>query len=190
MLLITGCPRHDNREFLLNQIEQLTKEKSDLKYRLEQTESQKIELEKQVHVLSGLPENKTIENLCLLDSIAIGKLTNLYDQDKDGKYDTLIVYLQTIDKQGDKVKISGIVDVQLWNLNNPDGQALLGAWRLEPEEIKDRWVSFILTNYRLKFEVAELIQTYKEPLTVKVTFTDYLTGKVFKEQKVIEPRDR
>jgi len=26
----------------------------------------------------------------------------------------------------------------------------------------------------------------EEPLTVKVTFTDYMTGKVFKEQKVIK----
>lgn len=187
MLFITGCPRHDNREYLLNQIDQLTKEKSDLSHELQQTESEKEELKEQVHTLSGLPKNKKIENLYDLNSIAIGKLTNLYDRDRNGTYETLIVYLQTIDKQGDKIKIGGMADVQLWDLNRPDGQALLGAWRIEPEELKSRWVSFILTNYRLKFDVAELIDTYEQPLTVKVTFTDYLTGKIFREQKVIEP---
>ncbi|GAI66166.1 unnamed protein product, partial [marine sediment metagenome] len=31
------------------------------------------------------------------------------------------------------------------------------------------------------------IDEFEEPLTVKVTFTDYLAGKVFTEQKVIKP---
>jgi hypothetical protein len=187
-LLFAGCPHHEDKSYLLEQIDQLTKERSELTHRLEKTESQNAELRQQVHVLSGLPEDKNIDNLCSIDSIAIGKLTNLYDENKDGKYDTLIVYLQTIDDQGDKVKIAGMADVQLWDLNRPDGQALLGAWRVEPQELKDRWVSFILTNYRLKFDISELINNYDKPLTVKVTFTDYLTGKVFREQKAIEPK--
>jgi hypothetical protein len=33
----------------------------------------------------------------------------------------------------------------------------------------------------------ETIDDFEEPLTVKVAFTDYLTGKVFKEQKEIKP---
>ena len=36
--------------------------------------------------------------------------------------------------------------------------------------------------------VADKIDEFEGPLTLNVSFTDYLTGKVFKEQKVIKPR--
>jgi len=83
--------------------------------------------------------------------------------------------------------MAGAVDVQLWDLNKTDSEALLDEWRVEPEELKKLWFATMITiNYRLTFDVADKIESMEEPLTVKVTFTDYLTGKVFKEQKVIK----
>ncbi|GAH67953.1 unnamed protein product, partial [marine sediment metagenome] len=56
-------------------------------------------------------------------------------------------------------------------------------------ELKKLWFATLITiNYRLTFDVADKITGDEEALTVKVTFTDYLTGKVFTEQKVIKPR--
>jgi len=79
------------------------------------------------------------------------------------------------------------VDVQLWDLNKTNGQALLGQWKVEPDELKKLWFATLVTiNYRLTFDVTDIVESLEEQLTVKVTFTDYMTGKVFKEQKVIK----
>jgi len=79
--------------------------------------------------------------------------------------------------------------VQLWDLNRQDGQALLGQWHIEPNELKKLWFATLITiNYRLTFDVADKIEDAEGPLTVKVAFTDYLSGRVFNEQRVIKPR--
>ena len=57
-----------------------------------------------------------------------------------------------------------------------------------PAELKQNWFATLITiNYRLMFDVAEKITGNEEELVVKVTFTDYLSGKIFKQQKVIRP---
>ena len=77
--------------------------------------------------------------------------------------------------------------VQLWDLDKTNGEALVGKWKVEPSELKKLWFASMVTiNYRLTFEVADIIESLKETLTVKVTFTDYMTGKIFKEQKAIK----
>ena len=39
----------------------------------------------------------------------------------------------------------------------------------------------------MTFDVGDVVDKFESPLTVKMTLTDYMTGKVFKEQKVIKP---
>jgi hypothetical protein len=170
----TGCENVDTKSSLQKQIQSLTEEKEQLR--------------DQVKTLSGLTSEIRLENLYDLQQVKIGKYTNLFDKDEDGKKEKLIVYLEPIDEDGDIIKAAGIVDVQLWDLNRKEEDALLGQWQVGPKELKELWFVVILSiNYRLTFDVADLIDTFKEPLTVKVTFTDYVTGKVFKEQKVIKP---
>jgi hypothetical protein len=43
------------------------------------------------------------------------------------------------------------------------------------------------SNYRLIFDMKGKIEKFDQPLTLTVTFTDYLSGKTFSEQKVIKP---
>lgn len=189
LLLVAGCQNAKDRTSLLGQIDQLTQEKTQLQEQVEQSKSENEQLQKQVQVLSGLPQEVKLENLSSLKTVQIGRYTNLFDKDKDGRIESLIVYIQPLDEEGDKAKWPGAVDVQLWDLNSPQAsQALLGEWHVTPAELKKLWFSGLSTNYRLTFDITEVIETYREPLTVKVTFTDYLTGKVFKEQKAIEPR--
>ena len=45
-----------------------------------------------------------------------------------------------------------------------------------------------MTSYfRLTFDVSELLGDNEKELTVKVTFTDYITGNILRKQKVIKP---
>ncbi len=189
LCVVSGCENANSiKTPLVEQIGNLTEQKTQLENQLEQTRAENKQLKKQMHVLSGLPEQVKGENLYRLGKIVIGGYTGFFDKDKDGEKEKLIVYIQPIDEEGDIVKASGTVDVQLWDLNKEEGQALLGQWHVKPGELKKLWFATLITiNYRLTFDIADKVKSFDEPLTVKVTFTDYLSGKVFKEQKVIKP---
>ena len=187
---VAGCEPSDGKKpSLTKQIHLLEQEKTQLTHQIEQLESENEQLQKQIQILSSLPEDARSENVYELQRVKISRYTDLYDKDKDGKKEKLIVYIQPIDTDGDIIKATGTVNVQLWDLNRAEGQALLAQWRVEPEQLKKLWFATLLTiNYRLTFDIADKVDNFDEPLTVKVTFTDYLSGKVFKEQKVIKPR--
>ena len=184
---IIGC--EDSHKISLEEENlQLLREKKQIQNAFGQSQKENEQLKKQITTLSELKPGVRLENLYDLQRIRITKYTNLYDKNKDGKKEKLLVYLRPIDAEGDVIKASGSVDVQLWNLNNKDNEALLRQWHVNPDELKEMWFATIVTmNYRLTFDVADLIETFEEPLTVKVTFTDYLSGKVFTEQRVIKP---
>jgi len=187
-LAVTGCNKANEKAQLLEKIEQLTEQNTELTGALVQSKSENEELKGQVQVLSSLPEEVKGENLYNLQKIKIGRYTDFYDKDHDGKKETLIVYIQTIDDQGDKMKASGTTEVELWDLNKQDGQAMLARWKVEPEELKKLWNATMLTiNYRLTFDITEIVKSFNKPLTVKVKFTDYLTGRTFEDQRVIKP---
>lgn len=187
IFLVTGCAEPNDKEPLATKIEQLTKENTQQQHQIKQFSSENKELKDQIQVLSGLPENVRLESLDRLERIKIGRFTGFFDKNNDGKKEKLIVYIQPIDEQGDIIKAAGAVEVQLWDLNRTDDKALLGQWKIGPEDLKKLWFATVVTsNYRLTFDVGDIIENLQEPLTVKVTFTDYMTGKVFTEQKVIK----
>jgi len=191
LCVVAGCENANSiRTPLVEQIGNLTEQNKQLENQLEQTRAENKQLTKQMHVLSGLPEEVKGENVYRLEKIEIGKYTGFFDKDDDGTKEKLIVYIQPIDEEGDIIKATGAVDVQLWDLDSSEAdQALLGQWHVEPGELKKLWFATIVTiNYRLTFDIADKVKSFDEPLTAKVTFTDYLSGKVFKEQKVIKPR--
>lgn len=185
---VAGCSGRDKQLPLIDKIDQLTDEKADLGDQIKRLEAINEQLEKQVQTLSALPAEVKGENLYTIETVKITRLTNLYDKDDDGKKEKLIVYIQPIDTNGDIIKAPGSVEVELWNLNNEDGQAKLGRWHVKGEELKKLWFAAVMTtNYRLTFDVADKVKDPTEPLTVRIAFTDHLTGKIFKEQKEIKP---
>ena len=142
----------------------------------------------QIQVLSGLGAEVRLENVYDLHAVKLARFTNLYDKDNDGKKEKLIVYLKPEDEDGDAVKASGTVDVELWDLGRGEEEALVGKWHVDAQSLKQQWLAaMVTTGYRLIFDVGELVEGDEE-LVVKMVFTDYLSGKVFREQKVIKPR--
>ena len=188
LLVLTSCNTTNEKAQLLAQVQQLKDENSQLTSQIEQSESEKKKLQNQVQVLSALPEEIKSENLYNLEQIKLGRLTDFFDKNDDGKKETLIVYIQTIDDHGDKIKAFGNAEVELWDLAQPAGQAKLGSWERGPQELKKLWYATMFTiNYRLTFDISENVQDFDKPYTVKVKFTDYMTGKTFEDQKVIQP---
>jgi len=188
-LVLSGCDEAAGRISVAEQISSLRHEKAQLQQQLKQESARGNQLEKQIEILAQLQADERLENLYKVEKIKLTGFTNLYDKDKDGRYEQLIVYIQPIDEQVDVVKATGAVDVGLWDLSRDGGDALLGKWRVEPEQLKENWFTTLVTiNYRLTFDVSQIIDEYEQPLTVKVTFTDYLSGKAFDEQRIIKPR--
>lgn len=146
-------------------------------------------LTEQIETLIGLGKPARIKALSTLTSIDLTSRSGLYAKSNNKKKDTLIVYLRPIDDMGDVVKVAGIADVQLWNLNLKPENALLKEWKIEPEDLKKKWSGSLLTSYyKLQFDVNSVLTGKEKELTLKTQFTDYLTGKVLKSQRVIKDK--
>jgi len=184
-----GCENSGPRTpSLSQQIERLTEENSELQAHLTESQKQINQLNQRVELLSSLPEDKRADAVYRIAKIKIGRYTGLFDENKDGVKETLIVYVQPIDETGDAIKAAGAVLVQLWDLGKEQNKALLAQWNVEPNELKKLWFESVLaSNYRLKFDVSNIIGSLSDELTVKVTFTDYLSGRTFTAQKAIRP---
>jgi len=173
---------------LRDQIETLSREKTTLKSQVERLQRENEGLTTQVEQLSALGPEVRLEGLAELDRIEIRRRSGLYDKDKDGKKEKLIVYVRPYDKTADALKAPGQVLVQLWDLNAQADRAILGQWEIDAAELKQLWAGTFMTDYyRLAFDVAELLTGDEGELTIKVSFTDYITGKVLHAQKVIKP---
>ena len=189
LVFFGGCDSAYTESPLQERVEILTIQQQQLESQLEQSTAENEKLTKQIHTLSGLPEQLKGENLYSLQNIEIGKYTGFFDKDKDGTKEKLIVYIEPIDGQGDVIKAAADIEVELWDLSKTDGSAMLAKWPpVKPDELKNLWFdSMLKINYRLTYDITDIVKSFDEPLTVKVTFTDYLSGKVFKKQKVINP---
>jgi hypothetical protein len=187
--LVTGCgigsARKDSHEI---KAQQIAREKTELMRDLQQARAENDQLAEQIKALSAIPEDERV-NPYELTSIKITKYSNFYDKDNDGKREKFIVYFTPVDPEGDALKASGTVNVQLWNLDNLNGQALIHQWQIDPNELRSMWFDTLVSaSYRLVLDTPEELNTLADPLTVKVTFTDYLTGEIFRDQQVIDPR--
>jgi hypothetical protein len=183
---LLGCDRGMEKS-LFSQIKLLAEEKTELKLQVEKLQGANEELTKQVETLSALGPEVRLEALGRLASIEISGRSGLYDKDRDGTKETLVVYVRTIDDAGDAIKAVGSVEVQLWDLEAEDN-ARLAQWRIKPDELKRLWSSTVMTSYfRLTFDASELLRDNEKELTVKVTFTDYITGNILRKQRVIQP---
>jgi hypothetical protein len=71
---------------------------------------------------------------------------------------------------------------------------LLGQWHVNSQQLRKLWFDTLMTvGYRLMFDIPPVLLQQQDALaedslTVKVTFTDYLTGQVFTDQKAIKPQ--
>ncbi len=184
-LLLAGCGIGAERKTPEElKAEKLQQEKAALTGNVEQYQVEIKQLQAQIQALSILPKDQQANPYELM-AVRIAKISNFFDKDSDGVQEKLVVYVQPIDAEGDVVKAAGTVSVQLWNLNNPNGEALLGQWKVEPAELRKLWFNSLTTGYRLTFDRPEAVKVFSEPLTIKVTFTDYLTGESFRAQQVI-----
>ncbi len=188
LLCAAGCQDGSVEKSLWAQLKELGQKEVDVRLKMEHCQAENKVLKARVETLCDIGPDKRIEAFAELERIEISRRTGIFDKDEDGKAESLIVYIKPIDTTGDSFKAPGHINVQLWNLDAPAEKAKLAEWDTEPVPLKKLWVgTFMAYYYRLVFDISAFAMDIDKELTIKVVFTDYVTGRVFSEQKVIAP---
>ena len=181
--MLAGCGNETQRSW--KTLKDCAQNNAELSMQVQALESENILLAEQINTLSALDAAAQLEALDTLDKVRIGKRTGFFDKDDDSTNETLVVYLETLDTAQDYVKAVGAVKIQLWDLNAADDKAKSVEWILEPAELHPTWGGTIFAGYyRIKLPLETVRDSQKE-YTLKITFTDYLSGKVLTDQKVL-----
>jgi outer membrane murein-binding lipoprotein Lpp len=181
--MLAGCGGGTQRPW--KTLKDCAQENTKLSTQVRHLESENTQLTEQVNALSALDAAARLEAMDTLEKIRIGKRTGFYDKDDNGTSETLIVYLEPLDTTQDFVKAVGKVKIRLLDLDTPADEAELAKWTIEPAALHPTWGGNIFASYyRIKLPL-EITPDKQKEYTVKVTFTDYLSGKVLSDQKVL-----
>jgi hypothetical protein len=129
-----------------------------------------------------LPQERLDELFTVVD-ISIGRLTGGADTNLDQPGDeALRVYIRPIDSNGDPIKASSRVEIELFELEGESRR--IGSWSAGPDELRVNWISFgLVQDFVLTFPWQTA--PTREQLVVRVVFTDLLTGRQFEKHQPV-----
>jgi outer membrane murein-binding lipoprotein Lpp len=169
----------------------------DLRKRLQELEAQVTQMERQRQAdratisalqaqretIATLPQER-IDRLVTAHGLRLGRLTGGADLDPQQPGDDgLRIYAVPIDANGDVLKAAGSFVIQAFDLTRGEGH-LVGQWEFDPQQALRHWFGTgLLYTYVLPCPFEQRPQT--QELTVRVTYTDELTGRQFTEQRVV-----
>lgn len=134
------------------------------------------ELQAQADTLSELGSDDRLEHLFQVDKISLGRYTGGTKLDDEPGDDGVRVYLTPQDADGRTVTAAGSVEIEVFDLAVKD-EPLLMTYSFDVAQAKEHWQSGALANhYNFTCPWKENPPAGDE-VTIRVTFTDYLTGK-------------
>jgi outer membrane murein-binding lipoprotein Lpp len=135
----------------------------------------------QGHTIPTLPQDR-LDQLFTVAGIQFGRLTGGARSNPDLAYDDqLQVFVVPIDQHGDSIKAAGAFEVQAFDLSAP-GNPRLGTWNFPVEDAPKNFFGHALLYTYILTCPWQTPPTHPG-LTIKVTFTDALTGRVFTAQR-------
>jgi outer membrane murein-binding lipoprotein Lpp len=135
----------------------------------------------------SLPQAQ-LEKLFTVHGIQFGRLTGPADWDPSSPGDDgLKIYVTPTDNAGQQLKAAGAIVVEAFDLAaGGNGENVrIGRWEFPLEDASKHWIGQALV-YAYVLQVPWQQRPQHSDLTVKVTFTDALTGRTFGEQKVVK----
>ncbi|MBN2445786.1 MAG: hypothetical protein JXO22_03625 [Phycisphaerae bacterium] len=123
------------------------------------------------------------------EKIVIASLSGGADYDGQPGDDGVTVYIQPVDRDGDVVKVAGSMRIKLFDLQNPEGQTLLGQYEVPVAEAAEHWYGDLWTQHYTIRCPWQTPPAHRQ-ITIEATFTDYLTQSPMSAQAtcLIEPR--
>jgi hypothetical protein len=133
--------------------------------------------------LPALPQDR-IEQLFTTHGIQLGRLTGgARLQPTSPGDDALKVYACPTDDDNHPLKAAGSFVVEAFDLNQPENP-LIGRWEFPAAEARKNWFGeALLYTYVLTCPLKH--PPAHDQLTVRVSFTDELTGRHYDTQKVV-----
>ncbi|MHC4295419.1 MAG: hypothetical protein ACYSTL_07520 [Planctomycetota bacterium] len=178
-----GCELPKREDSLTEQLQTCKTELSKLETEAGELRTLTADQEKQIRTLRGLGE-KRLEKLFYVERIELGRYTGAADLDGKAGDDGIKVFLKPIDRAGSVVKAAGDVKIQLFDLGIEPPDNLIGEYEWTPGQIAKQWSSGFVA-YHFSFECPwKGSAPQHDEITVRVEFTDYLTGKTFTAQKL------
>ena len=177
-----GCDPATSPQTLATQLAEARKQTADLYKQVKALEQDVSARDEHIARLQGLGD-KRMDLLFIVADIKLGRTSGV-NLDKTPGDDGVRVYLKPIDRNGHTLKAAGAVTIQLFDLSEGAAKNLLERHDFPVEQAAEHWSSFLASHYRFDCPWTAGPPKAKE-LTVRVTFTDYLTGKTFTAQKVI-----
>ena len=131
-----------------------------------------------------LPHDR-IDKLFTTHGLRLGKLTGGWDADTAKPGDEgLQVFVVPTDQAGDEIKAAGTFVVDAFDLSKGD-EVRLGRWEFSTQEASKHWLGNAL-QYGFIFELPWQTVPTGDQVTIRTTFTDELTGRVFTAQRAVK----
>lgn len=181
-IALAGCQAQRQRQA---ECTECLRKNQELEKQLNSQQQNLAQLQEQIKTLQNLPPGR-LEQLVTVDHIELGRFTGPIDKNNDGLSDGFKVYLVLRDRMNDVVKAAGAFELELWDLAAGEAGRMLGKWRFGPDVLQKHYLSGLLTEHYL-FEVpfAEGKYPQHSSLTLKLRFTEVLTGRSWDAQSVI-----
>jgi hypothetical protein len=141
------------------------------------------QLESSMPTVPILPAERMNELYTVAD-LQLGRLTGWADLDpKTEGDDGLKIYVVPVDASGDELKAAGSFKIEAFDLSARETR--VGEWSFSVDRARAHWNgSGLLYEYVLPCPFKEVLS--QTELTLKVTFTDALTQRVYTVQKLIK----
>ena len=186
-IMCSGCSSGARELELKQELDLIRSENIKLRKQVESLTVKVDSFDKRIKTLSQLGD-KRLDLLYTVKKITLGRHTGGVDTDKKPGHDAIVVYLSLTDQYGSKLKAAGSVQIKLYDLATEEGKNnLIGNFSYTPEEAAKEWISGLLSyNYKFRCPWPPARTPVNNQITVRVSFTDYLTGKTHTAQKVCD----
>jgi hypothetical protein len=184
--LFTGCAKPSNANIALRkQVQDQESQIVDLQRQRAGDLATIRALQSQATTVPTLPQER-LEQLYTTHGLRIGRLTGGAKTDPALPADDVLkVYAVPLDQKGDLLKAAGSFLIDAYDLSLPPNDNHLGRWEIGAVEAEKSWFGNVMMyGYTLTLP-------WQHPpaggrVTVRVTFTDALTGRQFTEQQDVE----
>jgi hypothetical protein len=187
LLLACGCEdlmvKHE-REMQQRQ-DALAKMNAQQAAEIQQLRASEKKLQTQVDTLKKIGDKRP-DALIQVTRIRMSNYTGGLDRDKKAGHEALKIMFAPEDAAGDPIKTAGAVKIELYDLDAEEKtDKELGVFNYDTKEALKHWAGGMLTNH-YSFTLPIPKKFKGEEITVRVEFTDYMSGKIFKAQKVCQ----